>query len=67
MLSIDSKTPAGICIEAGYISELEEAILKVINDIELARKLGHTGSIKVLKEYSPDIIVPQLQNVWGCV
>jgi len=65
MLDIGSKAPAGICIEAREIRQLEEAVLKVVTNIDYARCLGNNGLNRVLNDYSPEKVMPQLIKVWN--
>ena len=54
----------GLLIPAGNSKPISNAILRLLKDAELRRKLGRNGRSSVIKRYSWDAIVPQVEKVY---
>jgi len=54
----------GILVGPGNLSELNEKILEVLNDEELARRLGKKARKKVLEEFSLDKMINDTLSVY---
>lgn len=65
MINVGSESPCGIIVEPRNVSQLESALLRVIHDPLLAHQFGRNGLEKVLNEYSRNIVMSKLKELWG--
>jgi spore coat protein SA len=54
----------GILTESDNLSQLKNAILKILTDEELQKKMGLNGYEKVLKNYTWDIVTKKINEVY---
>ncbi len=54
----------GIIVEPGNVGELETAIQKLVNDMNLRNKMAEAGYIQVISKYSLDAMVSRYSNFY---
>ena len=54
----------GILITAGDIHELSNALKKILRDKGLARRMGVEGRKKVSREFSSEVMIQLVNNVY---
>lgn len=64
MLDIENGNNNGICIEPKNVSQLKEAILKMLDDREFALQCGLNAKKRVNELYSMPKIWKQLEDIW---
>ncbi|MGV8095738.1 MAG: glycosyltransferase family 4 protein [Mangrovibacterium sp.] len=64
MLAIESKRPCGICIPAGDIEKLKEAIMTLLNNHSMIEKMGVRGIKRVLANYNSEKVARQYRLGW---
>lgn len=67
MLNINGETPAGICIEPKNIEQLKSAIIKILNDDNLATTYGNNAKKRVNEIYSMPSVWKQMTDIWKSV
>ena len=65
MLDIDSSEPCGICVEPKNVSQLREAIHKMIIDNDMACSYGARSRARVRERYSVKKVWEQLVSIWN--
>jgi glycosyltransferase involved in cell wall biosynthesis len=58
------KKGAGICIPPKSVKELERAILELINNTPLIKKMGENAHRSALNNYRIENIVNQMERIW---
>ena len=64
MIDANSNNPCGILVPVGDVASLRDAIVAVLNDVQLAREYAKRAERKVRQEYSMDKIWMHLENIW---
>ena len=67
MLNINGETPAGICIEPKNTEQLKSAIIKILNDDNLATTYGNSAQKRVNEMYSMPSVWKQMTDIWKSV
>lgn len=62
--SVVSEGRDGLLVPYGDAEELSNAIVRLLADDDLRRKLGHNGREKVLRQFTWDQIVSKVENVY---
>ena len=64
MLAVNSENPAGIGIDPRSAEQLRDAAERLINNKELADRLGHNAVKRVREQYGIDVVAEKLAGVW---
>lgn len=67
MLDIENKNSCGICIKPKQISELKDAIVKMLDDKTFAYSCGYNAQKRVMDNYSMPIVWDQMCLIWNSV
>ena len=62
--SVVSEGQDGLLVPYGGAEELSQAIMRLLADESLRRKLGHNGRQKVLRQYTWDRIVSKVESIY---
>jgi glycogen(starch) synthase len=62
--SVISEGEDGLLVPYGDAGELSRAIMRLLADEDLRRKLGHNGREKVLKRYTWDQVVSKVESIY---
>ncbi|MBC1887772.1 glycosyltransferase family 4 protein [Listeria booriae] len=54
----------GLLVEAGHIAGMKEALMRLLEDNDLAKKLSENGRMRVGREFRSEIIWQQLDKVY---
>ena len=66
MLAIDSEKPCGVCVPVKSVDDLRANILDIIENHNLATKLGYNATNRVNEMYSMPKVWKQLLKIWEC-
>ena len=61
---VDSDGAATLHVSPGDITELSQAITKILSDDELAQQMGQMGRALALEQYSWSKVVDQLEAIY---
>lgn len=64
MINFGHEKPCGICVPPQNVEKLKEAILELIKDTEITRKMGRRGIKKVLNNYTLEKVIKQYLKIW---
>ncbi|MDD4781894.1 MAG: glycosyltransferase family 4 protein [Tissierellia bacterium] len=64
MLNIQSSDACGICIEPKDVIQLNEAIVKLLDDESLAFGYGERAKERVNEKYTMDVVWEQMVGIW---
>lgn len=64
MLEIGGDSPCGICVEPQTVAPLKTAIVQLLEDRGLAKKLAENAINRVTKEYSMEMVWQQMNMIW---
>lgn len=64
MLDIKSNDSCGVCIEPKNVKQLKEAIVKFIDDENLALRYGERAKGRVNEKYTMDVVWKQMVEIW---
>lgn len=67
MLDIHSSEPSGICVPPKEVKPLKEAILKLLEDKDLAFRYGRNAQRRVDQEYRMSSIWRKMTNIWKSI
>jgi len=57
----------GFIIDLHDDSHILRALLEILNDLEMTRRMGLNGFSKVLKYYSPTVVLQQLEKLYNSI
>lgn len=65
MLDIGSNKECGICVEVKSVKALKSAIIKLLEDRELANMLANNARSKVIERYSMEVVWTEIIDIWS--
>lgn len=67
MLAINSDTPCGVCVEVRNVTQLKDALQRLLTNCDESAKLGEAAKQRVMNEYYIDVIGTRLTNIWQSI
>ena len=65
MLNIGREKECGICVKPRTIKSLKTTIIRLLEDKELANKLGENAKDRVVDQYSMEVVWKELDSIWN--
>ncbi len=65
MLNIGHEKECGICVKPRTIKSLKTTIVRLLEDKELANKLGENAKDRVVEQYSMEVVWKELDSIWN--